>query len=338
MPDLGQVVTLHKRNDLLKGVTEAVTWAFPELPELLAPVASEVSEEAAAGAGGAAATMSDTRRQVKVYTLNEDRQWDNRARNTSPLREELKGMSLLVLAESDGSLLLESKINPNTACQKQQDTLIICKVEIVSMLQEDEFLSEAFAQLTDEAMDDDKWRELVNFFKEFCACSQILQPQNRDAFFKTLAKLEILPALEIVMSTDDLQMMMKKEKAVVTPIEKSKTEDDFPDSYEKFMETKKARESKDKENFSKRTSSGAFKFTFSHPPSAANGTNSANSKSVVAQTTPASANGSSSKTANLAASVTATKGSLVGLVDYPDDEEEDEEEESSPRKRSRLGS
>ncbi|XP_063505431.1 serine/threonine-protein phosphatase 4 regulatory subunit 3B isoform X13 [Pongo pygmaeus] len=372
--------------------------------------------------------MSDTRRRVKVYTLNEDRQWDDRGTGhvSSTYVEELKGMSLLVRAESDGSLLLESKINPNTAYQKQQDTLIvwseaenydlalsfqekagcdeiwekICqvqgkdpsvevtqdlideseeerfeempetshlidlptcelnkleeiadlitsvlsspirreklalalenegyikkllqlfqacenlenteglhhlyeiirgilflnkatlfevmfsdecimdvvgcleydpalaqpkrhrefltktakfkevipitdselrqkihqtyrvqyiqdiilptpsvfeenflstltsfiffnKVEIVSMLQEDEkFLSEVFAQLTDEATDDDKRRELVNFFKEFCAFSQTLQPQNRDAFFKTLAKLGILPALEIVM-------------------------------------------------------------------------------------------------------------------------------------------
>lgn len=32
------------------------------------------------------------------------------------------------------------------------------------------------------------------------------------------------------------------------------------------------------------------------------------------------------------------QGSLVGLVDYPDDEDDDEEEETSPRKRSRLGS
>lgn len=811
---------------------------------------------------GPAATMSDTRRRVKVYTLNEDRQWDDRGTGhvSSSYVEELKGMSLLVRAESDGSLLLESKINPNTAYQKQQDTLIvwseaenydlalsfqekagcdeiwekICqvqgkdpsvevtqdlideseeerfedmpetshlidlptcelskleeiadlvtsvlsspirreklalalenegyikkllqlfqacedlenseglhhlyeiirgilflnkatlfevmfsdecimdvvgcleydpalaqpkrhrefltktakfkevipitdselrqkihqtyrvqyiqdiilptpsvfeenflstltsfiffnKVEIVSMLQEDEkFLSEVFAQLTDEATDDDKRRELVNFFKEFCAFSQTLQPQNRDAFFKTLAKLGILPALEIVMGMDDLQVrsaatdifsylvefspsmvrefvmqeaqqsdddillinvvieqmicdtdpelggavqlmgllrtlidpenmlattnktekseflnffynhcmhvltaplltntsedkcekdnyqtaqllalilelltfcvehhtyhiknyIMNKDllrrvlvlmnskhtflalcalrfmrriiglkdefynryitkgnlfepvinalldngtrynllnsavvelfefirvediksltahivenfykalesieyvqtfkglktkyeqekdrqnqklnsvpsilrsnrfrrdakaleddeemwfnedddeegKAVVIPIEKSKTEDDFPDSYEKFMETKKAKESEDKENLPKRTSSGGFKFTFSHSPSAANGTNSANSKSVVAQTTSASSNGSSSKTTNLTASVTATKGSLVGLVDYPDDEEEDEEEESSPRKRPRLGS
>ncbi|XP_075392214.1 serine/threonine-protein phosphatase 4 regulatory subunit 3B isoform X4 [Tenrec ecaudatus] len=768
--------------------------------------------------------MSDTRRRVKVYTLNEDRQWDDRGTGhvSSTYVEELKGMSLLVRAESDGSLLLESKINPNTAYQKQQDTLIvwseaenydlalsfqekagcdeiwekICqvqgkdpsvevtqdlideseeerfeempetshlidlptcelnkleeiadlvtsvlsspirreklalalenegyikkllqlfqacenlenteglhhlyeiirgilflnkatlfevmfsdecimdvvgcleydpalaqpkrhrefltktakfkevipitdselrqkihqtyrvqyiqdiilptpsvfeenflstltsfiffnKVEIVSMLQEDEkFLSEIFAQLTDEATDDDKRRELVNFFKEFCAFSQTLQPQNRDAFFKTLAKLGILPALEIVMGMDDLQVRsaatdifsylvefspsmvrefvmqeapqseddillinviieqmicdtdpelggavqlmgllrtlidpenmlatnnktekseflnffynhcmhvltapllantsedkcekvdnivgsnrnnticpgalrfmrriigLKDEfynryitkgnlfepvinalldngtrynllnsavvelfefirvediksltahivenfykalesieyvqtfkglktkyeqekdrqnqklnsvpsilrsnrfrrdakaleedeemwfneeeeeegKAVVAPVEKSKPEDDFPDSYEKFMENKKAKESEDKENLPKRTSSGSFKFTFSHSASAANGTNSANSKSGVAPTSPASSNGSPSKTANLATSVTATKGSLVGLVDYPDDEEEDEEEETSPRKRPRLGS
>ncbi|KAB0365309.1 hypothetical protein FD754_009465 [Muntiacus muntjak] len=497
-------------------------------------------------------------------------------------------------------------------------------VEIVSMLQEDEkFLSEVSAQLTDEATDDDKRRELVNFFKEFCAFSQTLQPQNKDAFFKTLAKLGIRPALEIVMGMDDLQVgsaatdifsylvecspsmvqefvmqeaqqsdddilhinvvieqmicdtdpelggavqlmgllptltdpenmlaatnktekseflnffynhcmhvltaplltntsedrpqllalilelltfcvehhtyhiknyIMNKDllrrvlvwmnskhtflalcalhfmrriiglkdefynryitkgnlfepvvnalldngtqynllnspvielfefirvediksltahivenfykalesieyvqtfkglktkyeqekdrqnqklnsvpsilhsnrfrrdakaleedeamwfneddeeegKTVVAPVEKSKTEDDFPDSYEKFMETKKAKESEDKENLPKRTSSGGFKFTFSHSTSAANGTNSTNSKSVVTQTPPASSNGSSSKTTNLATSVTATKGSLVGLVDYPDDEEE--EEETSPRKRPRLGS
>ncbi|XP_055783622.1 serine/threonine-protein phosphatase 4 regulatory subunit 3-like isoform X1 [Salvelinus fontinalis] len=379
--------------------------------------------------------MSDTRRRVKVYTLNEDRQWDDRGTGhvSSTFVERLKGISLLVRAESDGSLLLESKISPNTAYQKQQDTLIvwseaenydlalsfqekagcdeiwekICqvqgkdpaleitqdpideseeerfeempetshlvelppcelarleeiadlvtsvlsspirreklalalmsegymkkllqlfqvcedldnreglhhlyeiirgvlflnkaalfevmfsddcimdvvgclefdpslvqpkkhrefltktakfkevipitdselrqkihqtyrvqyiqdiilptpsvfeenflstltsfiffnKVEIVSMLQEDEkFLTEVFAQLTDEATDDGKRRELVNFFKEFCAFSQTLQPQNRDAFFKTLANLGILPALEIVMGMDDLQV------------------------------------------------------------------------------------------------------------------------------------
>lgn len=37
-------------------------------------------------------------------------------------------------------------------------------------------------------------------------------------------------------------------------------------------------------------------------------------------------------------SVSNWQGSLVGLVDYPDDEDDDEEEETSPRKRPRLGS
>ncbi|KAG7465788.1 hypothetical protein MATL_G00157310 [Megalops atlanticus] len=402
--------------------------------------------------------MTDTRRRVKVYTLNEDRQWDDRGTGhvSSGYVERLKGMSLLVRAESDGSLLLESKINPNTAYQKQQDTLIvwseaenydlalsfqekagcdeiwekICqvqgkdpsvditqelvdeseeerfddmsspglelppcelsrldevaelvasslpsplrreklalavenegyirkllelfhvcedlenqeglhhlydiikgifllnrtalfevmfseecimdvigclefdpslpqprrhrefltktakfkevipisdpelkqkihqtyrvqyiqdmvlptpsvfeenmlstlhsfiffnKVEIVGMLQacalrysgvtfshsrtarfesccredDEKFLTDLFAQLTDEATDDDKRHELVNFLKEFCAFSQTLQPQNRDAFFKTLSNMGILPALEVILGMDDVQV------------------------------------------------------------------------------------------------------------------------------------
>ncbi|RLW10362.1 hypothetical protein DV515_00002028 [Chloebia gouldiae] len=49
--------------------------------------------------------MTDTRRRVKVYTLNEDRQWDDRGTGhvSSCYVERLKGMSLLVRAESDGS-------------------------------------------------------------------------------------------------------------------------------------------------------------------------------------------------------------------------------------------
>lgn len=48
--------------------------------------------------------MSDTRRRVKVYTLNEDRQWDDRGTGhvSSTFVERLKGISLLVRAESDG--------------------------------------------------------------------------------------------------------------------------------------------------------------------------------------------------------------------------------------------
>lgn len=53
---------------------------------------------------GRGPTMSDTRRRVKVYTLNEERQWDDRGTGhvSSTYVERLKGMSLLVRAESDG--------------------------------------------------------------------------------------------------------------------------------------------------------------------------------------------------------------------------------------------
>ncbi|XP_078413058.1 serine/threonine-protein phosphatase 4 regulatory subunit 3B isoform X1 [Cetorhinus maximus] len=126
-------------------------------------------------------------------------------------------------------------------------------------------------------------------------------------------------------------------EALVPHVEKSKSEDDYPDSYGKFLETKKAKESEDKENLPKRSSSPSFKFTFSHTcaSGAANGTNGTNSKSTAAQTAPASSTSSSSKHTSSSAM---TKGGLVGLVDYPDDEEEEEEEEASPRKRPRLGS
>ncbi|XP_077522729.1 serine/threonine-protein phosphatase 4 regulatory subunit 3 flfl isoform X3 [Amblyomma americanum] len=79
------------------------------------------------------------------------------------------------------------------------------KADIVSMLQvEDEkFLSELFAQLTDEATDDDKRRDLVLFLKEFCTFSQTLQPQCRESFFKTLSSLGILQALEITLGMED---------------------------------------------------------------------------------------------------------------------------------------
>lgn len=71
--------------------------------------------------------MTDTRRRVKLYALNADRQWDDRGTGhvSSCYVERLKGTSLLVRAESDGTLLLESKIQPDTAYQKQQDTLIV---------------------------------------------------------------------------------------------------------------------------------------------------------------------------------------------------------------------
>lgn len=73
-----------------------------------------------------------------------------------------------------------------------------------------------------------------------------------------------------------------------------------------------AKESEDKENLPKRTSAGGFKFTFSHSAGAANGANGANGKSVAAQTSPASSNGSSSKNAALSGAVTAAKVGALG--------------------------
>lgn len=53
------------------------------------------------------ARMTDTRRRVKVYTLNEDRQWDDRGTGhvSWSYVERLKGTSLLVRAESDGKAI-----------------------------------------------------------------------------------------------------------------------------------------------------------------------------------------------------------------------------------------
>ena len=52
--------------------------------------------------------MTDTRRRVKLYALNAERQWDDRGTGhvTSSYVDRLKGVSLLVRAESDGNLLL----------------------------------------------------------------------------------------------------------------------------------------------------------------------------------------------------------------------------------------
>ncbi|XP_039079023.1 serine/threonine-protein phosphatase 4 regulatory subunit 3B-like [Hyaena hyaena] len=85
--------------------------------------------------------------------------------------------------------------------------IFLNKMEIVRMLQEDDnFLSEVFVQLRSETIDDDRQRELLLFFKEFCAFSQTLQPPNRDALLKTLTHLGILPVLKIVMGKNDLQI------------------------------------------------------------------------------------------------------------------------------------
>ncbi|XP_073918965.1 serine/threonine-protein phosphatase 4 regulatory subunit 3B-like isoform X1 [Castor canadensis] len=61
--------------------------------------------------------------------------------------------------------------------------IFLNKVEIVNMLQ-------------------------VLFFKEICAFSQTLQPECKNALFQTLIQLEIISALKIVMSIDDVQIKL----------------------------------------------------------------------------------------------------------------------------------
>ncbi|VDN96123.1 unnamed protein product [Rodentolepis nana] len=67
-----------------------------------------------------------TRRRVKLYMLNEERQWNDKGTgHVSALYNDSSCICLVVISENDGSPLLESKIQPETAYQKQQDTLIV---------------------------------------------------------------------------------------------------------------------------------------------------------------------------------------------------------------------
>lgn len=52
---------------------------------------------------------TSTRRRVKLYMLNEDRQWDDRGTGhvSSAYVERLRGISLLVRSETDGKYQFE---------------------------------------------------------------------------------------------------------------------------------------------------------------------------------------------------------------------------------------
>jgi len=73
--------------------------------------------------------MSNTRRRVKLYVLNEERQWDDHGTgHVSSMyvdHEKMQGIVLLVRSEDDGSCLLESRIQTDTVYQKQEATLIV---------------------------------------------------------------------------------------------------------------------------------------------------------------------------------------------------------------------
>lgn len=91
------------------------------------------------------ARMTDTRRRVKVYTLNEDRQWDDRGTGhvSSGYVERLKGTSLLVRAESDGKPMGRALLNSEISCKcgasrQYLYTMSVCKLcsESVQQLQQ----------------------------------------------------------------------------------------------------------------------------------------------------------------------------------------------------------
>jgi len=65
----------------------------------------------------------NNRSRVKLYTLNEERQWDDRGTGfvtCIPPTTLNPSYSIIVKSEVDGSTLLESKIQLHTKYQKQQ--------------------------------------------------------------------------------------------------------------------------------------------------------------------------------------------------------------------------
>jgi protein phosphatase 4 regulatory subunit 3 len=66
---------------------------------------------------------SDSKRRVKLYVLNDMRQWDDRGTGYVTCiysDKQRQNIALLVKSEVDGSILLESKILPTIIYQKQQ--------------------------------------------------------------------------------------------------------------------------------------------------------------------------------------------------------------------------
>ncbi|XP_008153427.1 serine/threonine-protein phosphatase 4 regulatory subunit 3B-like [Eptesicus fuscus] len=85
--------------------------------------------------------------------------------------------------------------------------IFLNKMEIIHMLQsDDKFLPQIFEQLKDKTIDNDKRHELLFFLKEFGAFAQILKPRSKDALFKTLTQMGILPTIKVIMSLDDFQI------------------------------------------------------------------------------------------------------------------------------------
>jgi len=85
--------------------------------------------------------------------------------------------------------------------------LVRLQVEIVNLVREDtDFLPSLFKLLQDEDVTDDRKVDLAGFIRELCALSQTLQPVARDDFFRQLGGLGILPAIELLMGSDDTRL------------------------------------------------------------------------------------------------------------------------------------
>jgi protein phosphatase-4 regulatory subunit 3 len=102
------------------------------------------------------------------------------------------------------SVLPSPSILEDNAYASLTNILFFNKVEIVSMIQEDgEFLQDLFNQIISKDTGTERKRELVLFLREYCIFSQTIQPKQRDSFFKTLASLKILSAVEVALSSND---------------------------------------------------------------------------------------------------------------------------------------
>ncbi|CAH6784740.1 protein PPP4R3C [Phodopus roborovskii] len=98
-----------------------------------------------------------------------------------------------------------SKFHDNRLCEF---TTFISynKIEIVTMLQEDEMLlHEVFAQLKDNTISHERQLELLFFFKEFCEFGKILNSQNKDELLQTVINLGLMSALKVSVLKQDYQ-------------------------------------------------------------------------------------------------------------------------------------
>ncbi|NWV86307.1 P4R3B phosphatase, partial [Dasyornis broadbenti] len=116
------------------------------------------------------------------------------------------------ICQTSGAQYIQDIILPNPSSSEEGvlSTLTFfissSKKEILCELQKDEeFLHEVFAQLTNEATASEQRCELMKFFKKFCAFF-LMSSERRDEFLQTLAKLGILPTLEMLMGMDDQQV------------------------------------------------------------------------------------------------------------------------------------